>query len=689
MILKKIVNIMASSCLLILCPGLLVDKELYEQVAALDVETCEIQQIFGPEEHRRATHSMSKFYGYYDSRSDLPEVLTDGYAYIKHDEGFLVYYVKDGHWSNQGFNVYEDWSIVTPQMYGAKGDGIQDDAPAIRAMIEDLPSSNFCIYFPPGIYLQGNGMNAIPCYFPISNKRDFCIVGYDVEIIANKTNSCVQDNAGFYFSNCQRGLVQGITYNGSIADRKPSMGDAGSINKQSAFMVENCSYIVFRDCTATGAVMDGFSFFASYAMENSDIVSHPSSFCIMDNCVAEYCYRGGISGIRADFCTIRNCQSNYNGTIYGTSPYFGIDLEDGYYEGQDGWVIERCVFKDNKGTSISLSAGTHNTIVQDCRTIGNSLSIQHTDNGVGESINNVIKNCVLGNAVVSYVPGLSLYDNLIECSTNRPDVIYLDNINGRNGHIIDTIKRNTIRCLWEAAEQTYRGGLVSLKRGVSFKRPLVVDYNVFENLTGYNPFFFRGAPLISFCFNKLICATDISQYGTRAASFSGEAMAALRKNHNTYDQYYGVKINNQFDYLNDNRDEFVIQPYVYNVKGSDVVYDVTLGDKSCLAPITYVRINHDAITQVRMIIESGVMRNNGYVVESGSPSNSFSYAYNVDENNIAHLLITSSSGGYYYPTIELFSKNGKMSSILSSQMSCVRRKKTLEDSALFWFTPSA
>ena len=53
---------------------------------------------------------------------------------------------------------YLTGDIITPQMFGAKADGVTDDSKAIRAAIAELDKRKTgTLYFPPGVYIHGDG----------------------------------------------------------------------------------------------------------------------------------------------------------------------------------------------------------------------------------------------------------------------------------------------------------------------------------------------------------------------------------------------------------------------------------------------------------------------------------------------------------------------------------------------------
>src|SRR5207249_1259147 len=50
------------------------------------------------------------------------------------------------------------FGVFNVRTYGAKGDGVSDDAPAILAAIAAVPGQGGIVYFPPGVYLLNSSV---------------------------------------------------------------------------------------------------------------------------------------------------------------------------------------------------------------------------------------------------------------------------------------------------------------------------------------------------------------------------------------------------------------------------------------------------------------------------------------------------------------------------------------------------
>lgn len=381
--------------------------------------------------------------------------------------------------------------------YGAVGDGVHNDAPAIRSAIAALPESNFVLYFPPGTYLQGDGSNSEPTYFSIYNKTDFEVLGYGATVIAHPGNSCIQSNRGFWIEKCNNGVIAGITYNGNIEERKPAMGDSGTVNRQSAFQDQASRYITFRDCTAIGACMDGFT----VQLENYSGEIVTSDLCALYNCVADKCYRQGLSVVGGAYGIADHCSFTNNGTVYGTSPMFGVDLESNMAPHQDGWVFQSCYFTGNVKGGLTLSARAAYATIRDCTFDGDSLQIVTTNNKQGYA--KVVNNTFI-NTSMSLNGGALLFEGNV-CINSAP-MITNDDL-GTN-----RIVRNVFLARYDLAAQPVSGGVVSANRTISLRASRIVfDDNDIINYTGTS-IISTTSRITSFCGNRIYTTYESNEY---------------------------------------------------------------------------------------------------------------------------------------------------------------------------------
>lgn len=282
-------------------------------------------------------------------------------------------------------------SRIDVRMFGAKGDGASNDAPAVRAAIAAMPKTGGILYFAPGTYIQGDGTN--PAYpivngvysgpvdigttdnaFIFEGYKHFAIIGHGAVIKAHQANSCIVKNRGFVFSHCEHGIIQGLSYDGNIASRKPNGGDNSGYNRQSGFLIDNCKQLSFDMVNADYCVMDGFT------IESSDLfhgVENWSEDIFFYGCKARYNYRQGMSVVNAKRVRIYGGEFSYTGRIYGTMPMLGIDFEEGFASpfgrGQIDCLVSGSLFVDNVTSGVALHLGTRDTTIENSTFINNGF----------------------------------------------------------------------------------------------------------------------------------------------------------------------------------------------------------------------------------------------------------------------------------------------------------------------------
>lgn len=375
--------------------------------------------------------------------------------------------------------------VYNVRQFGAIGDGVTDDAPSIRLAIMSTPNDGFTLYFPSGVYIQGDGRNTTPCAFEFCEKLNFNILGYGATIVANPNNACTQDNKGFRFVLCDNGNVEGITYNGSIQERKPDMGDNLKINAQSAFHLVGSTNMTFTKCTALGACMDGWCLSACY-YNGSEFKSNR---CTLINCIARYCYRQGMSVVRGSHGIVIGCEFTDTGIYYGTDPMAGVDIESDV-----SWSFKDCKLRNNL-TGIALAGDCRDTMIEHCEFDGDVM--WSTTNSNHPNIHCTITNCTFRGtgSGIEFIQsgGYIISNNLFE----NADKIFL---NDNYYDTLGTITRFTDNIILEEREssaytvsskQHLVGGInIRWGNGVEIMR------NTFTNVVGSFSCCQYGAPLV-------------------------------------------------------------------------------------------------------------------------------------------------------------------------------------------------
>lgn len=397
--------------------------------------------------------------------------------------------------------------VLNVKWFGAKGDGITDDSTAIRNAISKMPLNKGKLYFPPGLYIHGNGTNPsyplpysgsvdigtdISLYF--ENYTNFEILGYGAKIKSNPNNSCIKRNRIFHFRKCNDGFIKGLEVDGSIVDREPSGGDPSGFNSQNNFLFDTCKRIKITDVVSNNSVMDGFTITSERLFEGFDDWSED---IIFENCVANYSYRQGMSVINAKRTKVINSEFSYTGTIFGASPMAGIDFEEGFNSafgrGQINSLVSGCKFIDNVGTGVSLHYGTSESTIENSYFKNNDIFIPNDTTGL--TVNNTIINNNLFNSSIDVDGGGEyIYNNILKGDGTKPFKIIVNDSNSQFATLKSKkqiIKKNYIELLSNPVSLTNEYGSVFLFSNNieyinNFHRNVKSSVYIFNNNTALN-----------------------------------------------------------------------------------------------------------------------------------------------------------------------------------------------------------
>ena len=267
----------------------------------------------------------------------------------------------------------EELPFVTPQMYGAKGDGSQNDTSAIQAALDN---SSF-VFIPDGVYLvDGHYKN----WGDVRNGGLKPKSNQTIVLSDNAVLKCYRNISGFYhiFNVCavenvtiRGGKIEGIkcksndpNYDGA---EKNTMTDA----ELDAYCNTNFGLSLgFGSEFGAGIDINGSR---HVTVENVDIyncwgdsicVGHAGEVNSYDvniyNCILHDSRRQGLSVVGCEYCVVRDCEI-YN--IRGIAPQYGIDIEpDGDYGVAKNIVIDGCYIHDNAVGSIVVADVSRNEI---------------------------------------------------------------------------------------------------------------------------------------------------------------------------------------------------------------------------------------------------------------------------------------------------------------------------------------
>jgi len=315
--------------------------------------------------------------------------------------------------------IYVNWFSPNKNadlISGGTLNGALPDHVAIQNAIAVTPTSGGIISFPSNSWLmQGDGTNAdypytntpytgidvggIITVSPNSGTDDYLgvhqafsfyqydnlsILGNGSTILANPNQTCIVNNAGWAFIECDNVYIENLTYNGNVVQRDTYLGDSNPFNRQHAFTFNGCMNPILKRVIATDSVMDGFYFGA-----NSSGIGAGYGGSMTD-CKATYNYRQGMSIVSHSAIKFYNCEFSYTGrristvgTADGryltTSPSAGVDMEAGgsatapNVRGQYDCLFDGCTFEENYGAGLAVHWGSTRTTVRNCVFINDTL----------------------------------------------------------------------------------------------------------------------------------------------------------------------------------------------------------------------------------------------------------------------------------------------------------------------------
>lgn len=244
---------------------------------------------------------------------------------------------------------------VTPQMFGAKGDGVTDDTNAIQTAI----NSGNKVVIPEGNYkVSANTKHNKPLTDSGSlyiNKDNFELIGQGkVMLIASDVNTVMGEILNI--ANCSNVRVSNISFIGGKTTSTEHCEWLYGVNmwKVNDVTIENCS---FRDF-----IGDGLRW-GTYILDKT---GHSGNITIED-CNFENCYRNCVSvGDNIETSVIRNCVFKNYGNM---APKAGVDIEmepDGYSILKNV-IVDKCYFSNEKEDAYGVHiTGGQYCMVKNC-----------------------------------------------------------------------------------------------------------------------------------------------------------------------------------------------------------------------------------------------------------------------------------------------------------------------------------
>ena len=296
----------------------------------------------------------------------------------------------------------QDVAVVNVKHFGAKGDGRlgpdgtllsgTDDSEAIKLAISHLPKNNGILYFPPGVYVHGDGIlgengtgNSYSEHpnFPKRPLRDAThlvdigrdirflfeeytnleVRGYGATIKSHPNNGECRNNEIFRFINCKDLKVKGLTVDGSSHQRGVRLNDyndgSGMSNRHNIVVTggENINLI---DVTSNYSMMDGINIAG-----NSGV---PTVRVSIINCNTDYAYRNGLTISTCTNVRIEGGAFTNTGVTYGTAPMVGIDIEaDWGGTMNENVVVDGITCEGNVIGGVVFAVGASNCVVRNSK----------------------------------------------------------------------------------------------------------------------------------------------------------------------------------------------------------------------------------------------------------------------------------------------------------------------------------
>ena len=238
-------------------------------------------------------------------------------------------------YTSQGRLINE---YATPQMYGAKGDGITDDTEAMQTCFSSnrfiyIPDGEYCV---KGIWSKGSSVN------PISNSHILLSSKANIKVIPTSSSTY----CGLHLDNVENVIIEGGKITG---DWDAHLGEKGEHGH--GIKVSHSANITIKDMEITNCWGDSIYVGTTYKNEKE------KSYNVrVLNCILHDSRRQGLSVCGCDYFLCDGCEI-YN--ICGKGPRSGIDFEPNIND-TDGktthantrCIVTNCYIHDTVGFSI-------------------------------------------------------------------------------------------------------------------------------------------------------------------------------------------------------------------------------------------------------------------------------------------------------------------------------------------------
>jgi|GEM_PF-3537558 len=170
--------------------------------------------------------------------------------------------------------------IVSVKNFGAKGDGVSDDAPAIQQAMNSLPSTGGTVFVPAGIYMLGTSAGGVETYPDgtliqsalIINKNNVTFSG---EGAASVLKLMPRKKMRILSITSKNAIVEKIVADGNKSNRNGSVPwPHGDVVDALLYASPSSKDIILRNCESRNGIEDGIGFWKSISPVVHDCYSH-------------------------------------------------------------------------------------------------------------------------------------------------------------------------------------------------------------------------------------------------------------------------------------------------------------------------------------------------------------------------------------------------------------------------------
>lgn len=373
-------------------------------------------------------------------------------------------------------------NVINVKDYGATGDGTTDDSRAILDALHALPINNGVLYFPPGVYIHGDGLTGSDgtgndyagdpnvgrnIQLMFNGYTNLSIIGDSAEIRSNDNNGECPNNAILNLYSCSHVVVRDITLNGRREERGCHLGDGNAYNRRGNIHIYGCDDIVLDHVRSINSAMDGAYLGKNNAIKTTNVT--------IINCDFSNAYRNGLSVGCGEYVYVENTVFDKAGTNGGINPKAGIDVEADYGVNSPNKhvTIKNCRAIGCAGISaIAITVAAENVLIDGCITDNVITS------GASNRKNICIVNNLLHNTYISSIAGGIVAGNkIIYDAASMQNGEEYSAIISEGGADLLLIQGNMIYC---DAENIPENTFCNLGLNISNANAVVYD-NVFEN----------------------------------------------------------------------------------------------------------------------------------------------------------------------------------------------------------------